>query len=115
MAAEKIDFADIIHGLDIPDGEEANVDDDFIDGHIHNWKEIIEMIDTLTDLKAVYFTRKTFNGIPNMRAHVNLIAAHCLQMGVRFCKLETPARFYSPQKQQQWIDTIILQSTCLKP
>jgi hypothetical protein len=115
MATHKIDFADIIHGLDIPDGEEANVDDDFIDGHINGWKEIIELIDTLPNLKAVYFTRKTFNGIPVMRARINLIAAHCLQRRIRFCKLETPARFYSPKKQQQWIDTIVLQTTCLKP
>jgi G:T/U-mismatch repair DNA glycosylase len=115
MAAYKIDFADIIHSLNIPIGEEHNVDDDFIDGHIEAWKEINDLIDILPNLKAIYFTRKTFNGIPNMRARVNLIAGHCNQKNIRFCKLETPARFHSPEKQQQWIDTIILQNTCLRP
>lgn len=115
MAGYKIDFADLIHSLEIPEGEERIVDDTFIDSHVKEWKNIIELIDTLPNLKAVYFTRKTFNGIPNMRIQVNLIADHCRQKGIRLCKLETPARHYSPEKLQQWIDTIVLQTTCLKP
>jgi hypothetical protein len=115
MAEYKIDFTDIIHALDIPDGMEANVDDDFIDGHITQWKGITQLIDTLPNLKAVYFTRKTFSGIPNMKARIVAIAQHCNSKGIRLCKLETPARFYSEGKQQQWIDTIIAQTTCLRP
>lgn len=115
MKEYKIDFADIIHALDVPDGKEADVDDTFIDSHIHNWKDINELIDSLKNLKSVYFTRKTFNGIPNMRVQINAIAKHCKAKGIRFCKLETPSRFYSPEKQQQWIDTIVLQRTCLRP
>jgi len=115
MATYKIDFADIIHSLDIPEGMEGNVDDDFIDGHINEWKDIIVLINGLPNLKAIYFTRKTFNGIPNMRAQVTVIANYCQARSIRFCKLETPARFYSETKQQQWIDTIIVQTTCLRP
>ena len=115
MAEYKIDFADIIRGLDIPDRTEANVDDDFIDGHVSEWKDVIQLVDTLPNLNAVYFTRKTFSGIPNMKTRVVAIAQHLTDKGIRFCKLETPARFYSDGKQQQWIDTIIAQTTCLKP
>lgn len=115
MAEYKVDFADLIHSLEIPEGEERIVDDTFIDTHVKEWKNVIGLIDTLPNLKAVYFTRKTFNGISNMRIQVNLIADHCRQKGLRFCKLETPARHYSAEKQQQWIDTIVLQNTCLKP
>lgn len=115
MATYKIDFADIIHSLDVPEGTEGNVDDDFIDGHVSEWKDIIGLIDSRPNLKAIYFTRKTFNGIPNMRAQVGLIANHCNQKSIRFCKLETPARFYSETKQQQWIETIVAQTTCLRP
>jgi G:T/U-mismatch repair DNA glycosylase len=115
MATYKIDFADLITALDVPLGEEENVDDDFIDSHVQQWKDIIALIDTLPELKEVYFTRKTFNGIPNMRTQVRMIASYCFKKGIRFCKLETPARFYNPEKQQQWIDTIVLKTSCLRP
>lgn len=115
MKEYKVDFADIIHSLDVPEGKEADVDDTFIDSHVQQWKDINALIDTLPNLKAVYFTRKTFNGIANMRVQVNIIAKHCKGKRLRFCKLETPSRFYSPEKQQQWIDTIVLQTTCLRP
>lgn len=115
MDEYKIDFADLIDAIEIPEGEEANVEDVFIDQHVQQWKDMIALIDHLPDLKAVYFTRKTFNGIVNMRVQINLIASYCRKKNIRFCKLETPARFHSPEKQQQWIDTMILQSTCLKP
>lgn len=115
MAAHRIDFADLIYTLDVPVGEEENVDDDFIDSHVLQWKDIIALIETLPKLKEVYFTRKTFNGIPNVRTQVKLIASHCTAKGIRFCKLETPARFYNPEKQQQWIDTIVLKTSCLRP
>lgn len=115
MAEYKIDFADVIHALDIPEGKEGNVDDDFIDSHVQEWKDINSLIDTLPNLKAVYFTRKTFNGIPKIRQQITSIAAHCKQKDIRMCKLETPSKFYSDEKLQQWIDTIVRQSTCLKP
>lgn len=115
MAKHKIDFVDIIHALDIPHGEEKNVDDDFIDSHVIEWKNVISIIDSLPNLKAVYFTRKTFNGIPNIKAQINLLANHCRIKNIRICKLETPSRFFSEEKQQQWIDTIVLQKTCLRP
>jgi len=114
MAAYKIDFADIIHSIDVPEGEESNVDDTFIDNHVQEWKDINALIESLPNLKAVYFTRKTFNGIANMRIQIIKVANFCKQKNIRFCKLETPARFYSPEKQQQWIDTIVLQNTCLR-
>lgn len=114
MKAHKIDFADLIDAINIPEDEENNTDDAFIDSHVHQWKDIISLIDSLTQLKAVYFKRKTFNGIPNQRSQVALVADHCKKNGIRLCKLETPARHFSVEKQQQWIDTIILQKTCLR-
>ena len=72
MSKYKIDFADLIDALDVPDGEEANVDDSFIDSHVQKWKDIISLIDQLPNLKAVYFTRKTFNGAPNIKAESSL-------------------------------------------
>lgn len=115
MAAHKVDFADLIHGIKVPAGEERNVDDAFIDSSATEWKDILTIIDSLPRLKAVYFTRKTFNGIPNTKKQLSAIAAHCQEKGIRICKLETPAKFYSPEKLQQWKDTIISRKTCLRP
>ena len=115
IAGYKIDFADIILSLEVPEGQEENTDDTFVDTHVKEWNDIVKLINSLPNLKAVYFTRKTFNGIPNMRLQINKVAAHCKEKGIRICKLETPARHYSIEKQQQWIDTIVLQDTCLRP
>jgi hypothetical protein len=115
MTQYKIDFADLIHSLEIPEGQEENTDDTFVDSHVKEWKDIIQLIGTLPNLKAVYFARKTFNGIPNMRIQINMVSEYCKEKGIRICKLETPARHYSVEKQQQWVDTIVLQNTCLRP
>lgn len=114
MDEHKIDFADLIHSVDVPVGEEDNVDDIFIDGNALEWKSITPLIDNLEKLKAVYFTRKTFGGIPNIHEKIMVIRNHCIQKRIRFCLLETPARFTNAIKQQQWIDTIVNQVTCLE-
>ena len=114
MRKYKIGFADLIDALEVPVGEEANTDDTFVDSSVSQWNNIPALIDTLPALKAVYFTRKTFNGIPNMKIQLSLIANHCKQKGIRMCKLETPARHFSVEKQQQWVDTIVHQTTCLR-
>lgn len=115
MASHKIDFADLIFSVDIPDGEPLNADESFIDGHVEEWNDCSRLIDSLPALKAVYFTRKTFNGIPNTRRQVNGMADLCRRKNIRMCKLDTPSKFFSVEKQQQWVDTIIRQKTCLKP
>jgi len=114
MAQYKIDFADIIETLNVPEGEENNLDDTFIDNHAFEWKNINILIDSLPNLKAVYFTRKTFNGIANAKQQIVQIATYCKQKSIRFCKLETPAKYYDDTKQKQWIDTIVKQTTCMR-
>ncbi len=114
MAQYKIDFADIIETLNVPEGEENNLDDTFIDNHAFEWKNIHTLIDSLPNLKAVYFTRKTFNGIANAKQQIMQIAKYCNQKNIRFCKLETPAKYFDDTKQKQWIDTIVKQTTCMR-
>ena len=113
MAKYRIDFIDLIQSVNVPEQEATNVNDKYIDGRVEAWNDVIALIDSLKKLKAVYFTRKTFSGIPNMAARVKAIQNHCDQNGIRFCLLETPARFANAAKQQMWIDTIIHQTTCL--
>jgi G:T/U-mismatch repair DNA glycosylase len=114
MDKHKIDFTDMIETLEVPEGEENNLDDTFIDTHAKEWKNIPSLIASLSHLKAVYFTRKTFNGIANAKKQIAITAQYCQENNIRFCKLETPAKFFSPEKQQQWIDTIVKQKTCMK-
>lgn len=114
MAKYKIDFADVIRSLDVEWGEEEVSEDDFIDSHAHEYTDLVALADLLPNLKAVYFTRKTFNGIPNVKQQVSNLAKHCAEKQIRFCKLDTPARHFSDEKQKQWIDTIVLQKTCLR-
>lgn len=109
-----IDFADVIESLEIEEDEDLLMEDEFIDQHIHAYKDVIGLINTLPQLEAVYFTRKTFNGIPNTKKGVSAIADYCKEKGIRFCKLDTPARHFSDEKQQQWKDTIVLRKTCLR-
>lgn len=114
MAQYKIDFADLIDTLEVPVGEEQNLDDTFIDNHVHTWKDINAVINALSSLKAVYFTRKTYNGIANAKQQVLQVAEHCKSKGIRFCKLETPAKYFDATKQKQWMDTIVTQTTCMR-
>ncbi len=114
MAKYHIDFADVISVLEVPLADDENMEDDFIDSHAHTFTDLITLVDSLPKLKAVYFTRKTFNGIPNIKAAVNKLALHCQNKQIRMCKLDTPARHFSEEKQQQWVDTIILKKTCLR-
>lgn len=114
MQEFKIDFVDVIETLEVEDGEEEIMEDDFIDTTAHSFTDLISVVQNLPNLKAVYFTRKTFNGIPNIKTQVSILAKHCLQNNIRMCKLDTPARHFSVEKQQQWIDTIVKQKTCLR-
>lgn len=109
-----VDFADIIQSLqNLPLGEEDNYADDFIDGYIHQWKNIGILIDRLTALEAVYFTRKTFTMMPNISDKIAEIRNHCVLKCVRFCLLETPSRFSNQLKIDAWTSTIINKTICL--
>lgn len=116
MAQYHIDFADIIHSLqNVPVGQEANYDDQFIDNLIGEWKNITDIIDSLPNLKGVYFTRKTFGGIPNITAKVSEIRQHCIRKNIRFCLLKSPSRFSSQAKIDSWTATIVNGAECFWP
>ena len=114
MLKYKIDFADVIDAIELPQEEDKNPEETLIDSHVQQWKDLVGLVDSLPKLKAVYFTRKTFNGISNIRTQLSSLARHCAAKDLRICKLDNPARFYSQEKLQQWKDTIVLQKTCLR-
>ncbi len=112
MAEYKIDFADVIHSVLVPEDQVNNLLDTYIDDKVQERKEIITLISSLKKLKAIYFTRKTFTDIPNIHAMILAIQNYCRQNAIRFCLLETPARFTNDEKQQMWINTINIQHNC---
>lgn len=114
MSEQKIDFADIIHAINVPDGNANNVQDAYIDNHIIEFKDIITTITFLPKLKAIYFTRRTFAGIPNIHNAINAIQGYCIENNIRFCLLLTPARFYNLEKQLQWRNTIVDLVNCAR-
>ena len=113
MKRHGVDFADIIASLK-PDWTENDTSygDELIDFHIGLWKNVEEIIDGLPLLEGVYFTRKTFGSIPAIETRVMKIRNHCVQKGLRFCLLDTPARFSTPEKVACWKHTILDKITC---
>ena len=49
----KIDFIDLISIVEVEEGEEANYYDGFIDGKVKKWRNIIDEIDRLKNIKRI--------------------------------------------------------------
>lgn len=96
----KIDFIDLIASVDVE--EESNYDDDYLDGKVQTWGNVIAEMEKLKNLKRVCFSRKTFAGIPKMKERIESIRSYCETWGIGFSYLTTPARFYNNEKQTEW-------------
>ena len=108
-----IDFIDIIEEINVPIAEEDNYKDAFIDNLVVAWKDVINEIVNLKKLEAVYFTRKTFIGIPNIENEISKIRNFCVKNCIRFYMLETPARYCNQRKIDSWRNIIVDKNTCL--
>jgi G:T/U-mismatch repair DNA glycosylase len=102
----KIGFADIIQEVDVESGEETNYSDDYIDSKVNKWIDFENFLKNYVSLRKVFFTRKTFKGIPKMKEQIDLIKETCLINGVDFSCLPTPARFDNQKKLNEWIAII---------
>lgn len=98
----KIGFIDLIAEISVDAGEETNYNDDFIDGRVTRWQEVILGMKKLKALKRVGFTRRTLTGIPGMKSKIEVIASFCNEHGIYFKPLPTPSRFYRADKQEEW-------------
>lgn len=96
----KIDFIDLISEVDVEKPD--NYYDGYLDKMKPKWRDIIGEIEKLKLLKKVCFTRKSFSDIPNMKVEIEKIKKHCESNGIYFEYLNTPARFYRADKQQEW-------------
>jgi G:T/U-mismatch repair DNA glycosylase len=102
MKKHKIDFADLILEIDVESGEENNYSDDYIDGRVIKWKNIIEDIFKKHRIQKVYFTRKTFSNIPNIKKRIFEIKEYCNNHNIKFNFLVTPARLENKAKLDEW-------------
>lgn len=113
MDRRRVDFCDLIRSVDVPPTQIKNYSDNYIDGKINDsWNDTTALIDSLKNLKAVYFTRKTFQGIPKIKARIRQVKDHCEIRGLRFCVLPTPARFANETKLNSWRDIIVNGAPC---
>jgi G:T/U-mismatch repair DNA glycosylase len=102
IAANKVDFVDLITVVEVENGKEADYSDAYIDQHVTEWTDVISLIKSLKNLKKVVVTRKTFSDVPNIKKYVDKIRDYCSSQNIAFECLPTPARFYNQSKQQTW-------------
>ena len=102
IAEHRIDFLDLIDTVAVEPGEEANYSDNYLDSRVMQWRDVIGLMDSLPELQRVGFTRKTFSGIPNIKAKVDKVEHYCAKRGLGFKRLLSPSRIYSAAKQKEW-------------
>lgn len=102
LAEYKIGFTDIIEEVLVESDNETNYADDYIDSRVTKWIDFDSFMMKYPNIKKVFLTRKTFNGIPNMKKHIEQIKEYCLSNNIRFFTLPTPARFENESKLDEW-------------
>lgn len=103
----KIDFIDLIAQVESQNEGKTRYYDGTLDKSEISWQDVIGEIDKLKHLKRVCFTRKTFSDIPKMRVQIEKIREHCINKGIEFTYLTTPARYYNLEKQREWSDFFV--------
>lgn len=101
MKKNNIDFADLISEIQHETGQENNYADEYIDGKVTKWKNITDIIRN-SKINEVYFTRKTFTNINNIKTRIMHIEEYCKKNDIYFGYLPTPARFYNTEKLKEW-------------
>jgi G:T/U-mismatch repair DNA glycosylase len=102
MEQYRIDFIDLIEIVGIDSGQEANYSDDYMDGRVVVWRDVISVMKNLSRLKRVAFTRRTLSGIPTIKEKVEEVERYCANRDLVFKRLLTPSRIYSVGKQEEW-------------
>jgi len=98
----KIGFSDLIEEIQIEEGNETNYEDEFIDKKVTKWNDLEFIISKCENLKSIYFTRKSFSGIPNIRKQIENLKIICQEKKIDFNLLPTPARFENEKKLNDW-------------
>ncbi|MDR2033672.1 MAG: hypothetical protein LBP89_03465 [Helicobacteraceae bacterium] len=95
----KIDFIDLIAEVSADRLEDFK--DKSLEKIVTKWRDIKEAIEKTPNLKRIALTRKTFSGIPNIKAKWLEIEKH-YKNRLLITRLITPARIYDDNKQAEW-------------
>ncbi|MGB3345503.1 MAG: hypothetical protein WBA61_16460 [Aequorivita sp.] len=112
MREKSIDFHDIIKSIQNPNSKENIISDKVIEKYILKFSETIDLFKSLKRLEAVYFTRKTLDGIPKIANRIAEIRNHCVKNNIRFSLLETPSRYSNDKKIKSWKECIVEKTKC---
>jgi len=82
-------------------GKENDYSDEYIDDKVSKWNNIICIIKD-NSIKEVYFTRKTFANIKNIKNKILDIEKYCNENNINFSYLNTPARYENNEKSKNW-------------
>lgn len=98
-----IALMDLIYQINVPSSQSTNYADAYIDKYVSKWncKKLIYVINKYP-IKHIFFTRKTFTGIPNMKKKINQLEKLFNRKKIIFSKLPTPARYAGIKKQEEW-------------
>jgi G:T/U-mismatch repair DNA glycosylase len=104
----KIGIIDIIASVTGAKEEDLwDYDDAVLDATSPEWNdEIFNLIDSSRNLKTIFLTRKTFQGIPNIKKRFSDIEKYACNKGIHVEVLETPSRFTNDAKQAKWTKAI---------
>lgn len=112
MREKSIDFHDIIKGIQNINNEEDIISDKVLEKNILKFNDTINLLKSLKELNEVYFTRKTFNGIPRIATRIAEIRNYCVENNIRFSLLETPSRYSNNEKIKSWKECIVEKTKC---
>jgi len=97
-----IELTDLIYEVDIDDDKLGNYSDENLKNAVKwNTENIINILKK-GNTKEVYFTRKTFKNIENIKNEIEKIKSFCEKNNIKFGYLPTPARFESDEKLKEW-------------
>jgi len=97
-----IELTDLIYEIDIDDDKLGNYSDENLKNVVKwNTENIINILKK-GSTKEVYFTRKTFKNIENIKNEIEKIKSFYEKNNIKFGYLPTPARFESDEKLKEW-------------
>jgi hypothetical protein len=108
LTKNKIGLLDLISSVTVNDELElCSYGDVKLDRSFPQWNDdIFKLIDGCRDLRSIFLTRKTFQGIPNIMNRVSVIQKYACNKGIHVEVLVTPSRFTNEVKQDEWTKAI---------
>jgi len=97
-----IEFIDIISEVEVEKGQECNRNDSYIDPRVTEWRDVIQELGLLRNVKRICFTRRTFNkSVYEIALRVTKLKEH---FGRKFRLMPSPAWYPVAAEQAIWTE-----------